>query len=314
MPSYLLTRTEEDELIDTIKKVSLEQRKTNCPLQRVIHSKQYACLTGQFLVMPNLPEKLKAGLFLESRTYPCWIRLSSFLDDPDSNNSVRGISIKIMPDKTDLTNMSTLNGIQDFLLATTPFFPFSTEKDFYLFFKAAQSKSKWKILSYFFSSFKHLRSFYLLLKIARIQKKLNTNLLDKIYYSITPFQLGSQVVKYKVQPKSNRISCTNNTNNLKDALKEQVKNEDIYLDFMIQLQIDPLSMPINDASVCWNSPFEKIAEIKIPAQEFDFNERIHFGNELTFDPWNCLSEHIPLGGLNQLRKVVYKNLVALRKK
>lgn len=73
-------------------------------------------------------------------------------------------------------------------------------------------------------------------------------------------------------------------------------------EFMLQFQSDPASMPIEDASVAWDealSPFEPVALIVL-------------GNETlppaacttTFSPWQALSVHAPLGGINRLRRVL----------
>ena len=75
--------------------------------------------------------------------------------------------------------------------------------------------------------------------------------------------------------------------------------------FYVQRQTDPVAMPIEDPTVEWKSPWERVATIEIDAQEFDFPERWEWGNKLSFSPWHALDEHRPLGGINRARKVVY---------
>jgi hypothetical protein len=49
-----------------------------------------------------------------------------------------------------------------------------------------------------------------------------------------------------------------------------------------------------------------VAKIIIPQQEFDSEEQQQFCENLSFAPWNALSEHRPIGQLNRIRKEVYE--------
>jgi hypothetical protein len=83
----------------------------------------------------------------------------------------------------------------------------------------------------------------------------------------------------------------------------------------VQLQLDPDTMPIEDAGIAWDeaaSPFQKVATLTIESQVFDTPERREFGDNLSFNPWRCLPEHRPLGGISRARRQVYHALSALR--
>ncbi|MBP5975226.1 hypothetical protein HW132_21435 [Brasilonema sp. CT11] len=58
-----------------------------------------------------------------------------------------------------------------------------------------------------------------------------------------------------------------------------------------------------------DSPFIKIATIKIPSQKFDFDERKRLDEGLSFNPWHTLPEHEPIGSVNLARKKFIKNLL-----
>jgi hypothetical protein len=87
---------------------------------------------------------------------------------------------------------------------------------------------------------------------------------------------------------------------------------------MVQFQEDPVSMPIEDASVEWNesrSRFRKVGTIRIPAQDLESPEMLEFRNScevLSFNPWHALADHRPLGGLNRLRRGSYEMSVRRR--
>jgi hypothetical protein len=74
-------------------------------------------------------------------------------------------------------------------------------------------------------------------------------------------------------------------------------------------------MPIEDPSVEWDqtlSPFETVATIQLPAQDFDSTEQNLFCDNLSFNPWHSLPDHRPIGGINRLRKAVYQAVSVYR--
>ena len=65
-------------------------------------------------------------------------------------------------------------------------------------------------------------------------------------------------------------------------------------------------MSAEDATVEWDSPFHKVAELTIPPQTFATPERDAIGERLEFNPWHTLPEHRPLGSLNLARQSAYR--------
>jgi hypothetical protein len=83
----------------------------------------------------------------------------------------------------------------------------------------------------------------------------------------------------------------------------------------VQFQMDPKKMPIEDPGLTWDealSPFRKVATLTIPRQTFDTPEIREFGDNLSFNPWRCLPEHRPLGGISRARRQVYLALSIFR--
>ncbi|MBC7882837.1 MAG: catalase, partial [Anaerolineae bacterium] len=61
-----------------------------------------------------------------------------------------------------------------------------------------------------------------------------------------------------------------------------------------------------------DTPFIKVATIRIPAQKFDFPERHRLDEGIAFSPWHTLPEHEPVGGLNLARKKIYLETAKFR--
>ncbi len=71
-------------------------------------------------------------------------------------------------------------------------------------------------------------------------------------------------------------------------------------------------MLIENSTGEWDSPFIKMATIRFPRQVFNSPEHLQFSENLSFNPFHCLPEHRPLGGINRCRKIMYEALAAFR--
>mgnify|MGYP000455688335 CR=1 FL=1 len=85
------------------------------------------------------------------------------------------------------------------------------------------------------------------------------------------------------------------------------------LRFELQLQffVDETSTPIEDASVDWPesvAPWLTVADLVVEPQDLQDPSALAFVQQMetsTFDPWQALEEHRPLGEVMRSRKVVY---------
>ncbi|HEU5118390.1 MAG TPA: DUF1304 domain-containing protein, partial [Isosphaeraceae bacterium] len=138
------------------------------------------------------------------------------------------------------------------------------------------------------------------------------------YWSQTPYALGPLEVKFALRPDltlSAKPPSCRSKDRLREAVHFQLSNSEARFDFLVQTRTDPETMPIEDASVEWDAsraPFQKVATVRIPAQEFDFPAMWDFAENLSFTPWHSLEAHRPLGGINRARRVVYETLSARR--
>lgn len=277
-------------------------------MKRQVHTKMHGCVKATLTVMENLPENLKIGVFSEVRSYDCWVRFSnaSTVPKPDAKKDIRGCAIKLL----NVPGEKLLEGLkqettQDFLLMSSETFFSKSVEEFKGLMKAATAPSKYPLLIYFLNP-KH----WSLLKRFRKSNSVCDNPLSIPYWSTQPYRFGAddKAVKYLLRPAAeNQIINENfeDDNYLQVNLAQTLNSNSATFDFCVQFQQNAETMPIEDPTVPWKSPFKKIATLVIQPQHFTSPEQQAFGENLSFNPWHSLPEHRPLGGFNRARKVAY---------
>lgn len=280
---------------------------------RQIHPKMNGCVKAQFIVGPNIADELKVGLFKTPATYPAWIRLSNGNTKPlpDWKKDMRGFAIKLMN-----VPGEKLGGVNyhDFILMNIKGFVAGSVKQFGQILKVLTTPVT---ISNVFSKFITLLSnIPILARAAKAKNKIN-NPCEIPYFSTVPFRFGDETkaVKYGVFPSpDNHLDTTTrkSVNLLRENLAATLIDHELYFDFCVQFQTDPVKMPVEDPTVPWTSAFHKVATIRIPAQSFDTPEQNDFGDNLSFNTWNSLPEHRPLGNFNRVRRIIYVEMYKFR--
>jgi hypothetical protein len=282
-------------------------------MRRDAHPKQIGLLKAEFSVNPNLPEDLKVGVFKEALSYPCWLRFSNQNSPPaaDHVKDIRGLAIKLMGVAGDKVLEEEKHAkTQDFVMASADHFVTPNVVGFSKLITALVS-GKFRLILYFLL---HPGVTYRLLSTL----KNFGSLLETRFWSVSPYLFGDRVVKYSLKPQSDEqtaIPEKPSENYLRETMAKQLRNQEYCYDFMIQFQKDPKTMPVEDLSHPWKeseSPFIKVATIKIPKQEFDNTKQQEYGDALSFSPWHCLPVHRPLGSINRARRLAYKALSKFR--
>ena len=289
----------------------------NNVIPRFNQPKTVAYLDAEFQVHKDIPDELKQGIFAKPNTYPAKLRFANATNMDDSKKDVRGLSVRLS--NVDGKVLWGEQGYQDFILNSHPALFVATPEEF-LDFIRARMKGKLGILKFFLNPLKpHFKSFLTVLKSQR--KHLSP--LDIQYWSTVPYRLGevgNQVVKYSIIPCSDYTTATAvnpGENQLRAAIKAHLQQETARFEFAVQKQISPQFMPIEDASVIWDeavSPFIPVATITIKKQEVDNAKMLMAGEQCSFNPWQSLAAHEPLGRMNLVRKQVYANAAQLRNK
>jgi len=156
-------------------------------------------------------------------------------------------------------------------------------------------------------------------EVAHFSSIATSSLLGMTYWSQTPYKLGDGAVKYLVTPSAGEepaVPIGQSPDCLREALLEQLTIRKIgaQFDLCVNPQTDAEKMPIEDPTVEWKSPPVRLATISIYPQKFDRPEQMAFFESLSWNPWNALPEHMPLGGINRARRNVYEDSSALRHK
>lgn len=282
-------------------------------MRRDAHPKMHGLVKAEFIIEPDLPAILRVGIFSEARTYEAWIRFSNQDGNirPDTSRDIRGMAIKLMGVAGDkLLEAERDAQTQDFIVITTNVFVTKDVVEFDGLIKA-MTGSIWAKISYFAT---HWRVIWNLIK----SLKKFANPLQTRYWSTTPYLFGETAVKYSAIPRiteADEIPANPGPDYLREAMVRQLSQREAVFDFTVQLQVDANSMPIEDPGHEWKeseSPFRKVATIRIPQQTFDSEAQRSFGENLSFTPWHGLPAHRPLGGINRARKIVYDVISTFR--
>ena len=292
--------------------------------QRAEHGKGHGCMRGEFIIDSDLREdkNIRVGVFKEpGKRFTACIRFSNFSVQNDFKGDAHGMAIKLMgvPGEKILEDEKH-EETQDFLMIDLPVFLIRNAKDYAEVFREIGRIKNRNPIKFFFPGLNPLKWRWREMQIAlAVRTNKIANPLATQYWSATPYKLGSQAIKFTVKPYPENQSMDSRfvprtKDYLREAVKAHLKNNAACFDFLIQFQTDPKRMPIEDPTVEWTSPFQKVATLKIPAQTIDSPEQIEFCENLSFTPWHSLPEHRPLGGINRPRKLVYEQLAKLRHK
>jgi hypothetical protein len=313
---------DEERLIKDMEIILQEKMSRDYPAgltKRDAHPKTLACLQAEFIVEPNIPAEFKKGIFKFPQTYPAWIRISSANGkiQSDKAKDLRGFAIKIMGVKGErFQTQNNEQETQDFVLLSYPSMPLGTVK---LFHDAVYYSIKYSPLVFFARLFVS-GDFHIINELRKTRKN-QTSPLDIRYWSMTPYVCGKEhVVKYSLVPTSRIKSSLPpklTEHYLTENMEKHLAVDEASFDFMIQVQKDPGRMPVEDAGVEWNekeSPFIKVATLRISPQVFRTREREELAEDLSFSPAHSLIDHRPIGGLNRARVEIYRYLSEFRHK
>jgi hypothetical protein len=296
-----------ERLIDNIR-LLLERRYVDKPTLRDAHPKMHGCVKAQLEVSTDIDEELRHGLFATPGTHKGWVRFSSEHQDPapDHRKDTRGLALKLL----DIPGEKLLAGEEsspchDFVFLSTPRFVARDVAGFDELIHALVHKSLRSALK---SAAAFLRHW---LSTAQHSSPLETE-----YFSVVPALLGPRPVKYIVRPQratKSPIPAKSQPHFLRDRLVEQLASDDYCFDLLVQRFVDQSATPIEDPTVLWRVAAVKVATLRIPKQrDFDNDVRRKLGEELAFNPFRCLPEHRPLGGINRARHQVYRAISKFR--
>lgn len=298
----------------------VDQHREGTRYLRDAHAKAHGCVKAEVSVLGDLAPALRQGVFAEpGKVWQATVRLSNGNAYPqfDSIRDARGMAIKLLDVAgKPLLEDSPAPREQDFVMFSHPNF-FVSDVAEYRQNVAAQADGK-KVMAFFPGldprSWQVRHLFIALATLAPAPASPT----QTTYFSVSPYKFGSVNAKFRVAPDPD--SCPAYTlpkqnqdlpNFLRSALNQQLSTDRTPACFVLQIQQqNPQKyMPIEDTSIEWkesDAPFETVARITLPPQDFDTPEQNLACDNQSFNPWFGLEEHRPIGGINRLRKAVYE--------
>lgn len=318
--------------------ISTNQKRDKTPLpMRSVHTKGHACLRGVFEVDPALQASYSVGVFQPGARYGVWARFSNGAPGlgSDTAPSSRGLAFKLVDvesvlaafpnvpesDKLPLIPERPALG-QDFLFLNTPYFLVSNLESYIRVNAAIEHQ---KALRAFFNAdpkdpvFKPHEA----ANLAKITLQRISNLLSISWFGQLPYKWGDTAFKYRIDrcdPKdanSKERLVARGPNQLGEAVEAVLLNSDVCYSFSVILQYDDAIQPIRDSSVEWLSDDasivakrkfanrREVARLTFPKQDVTESTIGEFCEGVSFNPWNGIAAHEPLGSMGRVRKASY---------
>ncbi|MEP9394679.1 catalase family protein [Gordonia sp. VNQ95] len=298
-------------------------RKYKCGV-RDAHAKSHGILRGTLEVLPDLPNELAQGVFATPRKYPVISRLSSTSGAirSDQVQGVRGLGMKLvgvdpnapraLPDDTATT--------QDFIMVTHEEFLFADAHKYSrlgMVTAVTLARLPDPVLKGLSTALGVVGGRRLPETLAVFVRP-NTHILGDEFYTSAPQLHGPYIAKLRCVPASPEVRALMGQpvddrpgiNAFREMVIDFFANHSADYRLEVQLCTNIDTMPIEDATAHWNqveSPYIPVATIHYPVQDPYTPERRAFGDDvLSYNSWNGLAAHRPLGSINRLKKRVYE--------
>ncbi|EJM66413.1 catalase, partial [Pseudomonas sp. GM49] len=288
----------------------VDQHRESTRYLRDAHAKAHGCVKAEVQVLPELASELRQGVFSEpGKTWQATMRLSNGNAYPqfDSIRDARGMAIKLfdVPGKQLLSDQQGRSE-QDFVMFSHPNFFVSNVAE-YRQNVAAQADGK-KMMAFFPG--RDPRSWqvrHLFIALATLSPAPSSPT-RTTYFSVSPYKFGEANAKFRVMPDPGSCPAYNLPeqnrklpNFLRNALNQQLSTDRVPACFVLQIQRQDANkyMPIEDTSIEWresDAPFETVARINVPAQDFDTPALNLQCDNQSFNPWFGIEAHRPIGG------------------
>ena len=299
---------------------------------RDAHAKSNGLLVGELVVHDGLPADLRQGVFSEPRTYPVVARLSSAPSDIHSDKipAPRGFALKVMGVDGERLSPDIGGANQDFLMVNFPALAFGTIP------KYQQMLALLEANAHAPDTFQRLVA-----GTARGAKEFveaigatpgatleglardHHHPLGETYHTQAAIRFGDHVAKLSLAPLSENVRALAgrpvedvHDASMRDAVTDHFAREGAEYVLSAQLCVDLAAMPVEDAAVRWPedlSPHRPIATLRFaPQATATPGRQVHGDDVLSFNPWNGIAAHRPLGGIMRIRRAAYERSSSYR--
>jgi hypothetical protein len=272
---------------------------------RAFHRKQILGLRARLEVLGDLPPHAKQGLFAEPKSYDAQIRLSngSVEVQSDRKPDIRGFGIRV----NGVSGAGALGGTttaQDFVLINRELFGFSKPDEF-VQLVLALTAGPVAVLSFIVRQYGFLNGLKRLREITKSIARPFSGFATEPFFSAAPIANGPYAVRVRLRPLT--TAPAGHTDDWAADMRAHVSRGPITYDLQLQFFTDEKTTPIEDGNGGWDeaqAPYITVARLTIPPQDFTDAESKSI-EQTTFDPWQALAAHRPLGGIMRARKVAY---------
>jgi len=291
---------------------------------RDAHAKSHGVLTGILSVYSDIPDALAQGIFQRGREYPVVARLSSAPGDihSDEIRSLKGLAIKVIgAEGARLLPAAEAEVTQDFLLVNLPILPFGDVKSYLEFQRkkeegAGTNETPGTLIPGIASAASEaLKAVGLPNRILDAVGASAHNILGETFHSMAAIRFGKYVAKLSVAPLSasvaaltgQEVEIAGNDSRYRDLVVEFFKTQSATYEVRAQMCTDIDKMPIEDASVEWPGDHLPLGTLTFGMQDaYSPARRVYADDVLSFNPWQGIEEHRPLGSIMRSRIRAYE--------
>ena len=299
---------------------------------RDAHAKSHAIVKARLNVHDGLAPEFAQGIFAAPRSYEVVVRLSSSPGDIHSDKipAPRGFATKIIGVDGERLLPELGGNNQDFLMVNFPVLAFGTV-------------GKYKSMLALLEKNANAPDFFqkLVAGSARLAEDVvealgdtpgatlqglardNNHMLGETFHTQAAVRYGDYIAKLSWAPKSANVRAltgkpvqVDEFSTMRDVIVDYFRANGAEYELRAQLCADLETMPVEDASVQWDeaiSPQVPIATLTIEPQDAASPARRIYGDDvLSFNPWNGVEAHRPLGSIMRVRKPAYERSTAFR--
>lgn len=151
----------------------------------------------------------------------------------------------------------------------------------------------------------------------------NHHPLGESYHTQGAIRFGDHIAKLALSPASDNVRALTGQSvgkaeysTMRDVIVEHFASQGAEYILSVQLCTDLETMPVEDAAVRWDdgaSPHRPIATLRFASQDAYAPARQVFGDDvLSFNPWNGVDAHRPLGQIMRIRRAAYERSTSYR--
>lgn len=320
------------EILDLMAQTQGENAERHRHAHRDAHAKSHAVVKASLTVHDGLPAELAQGVFAAPATYEVVARLSSAPGDISSDTvpSARGFAIKIIGVEGERLLPSLGGHNQDFLMVNVPTLAFGTIGTYrQAVGPFEQSSAVPELVRKVTAAGARVAEDVVERVTGSSNATLdglgrdNDNPLGETYFTQAAVRYGDHIAKVSLAPRSESVRALTGQpvdveqfSSLRDSAVAFFETQGAEYDVRVQLRTDLESMPVEDAAVLWDedvSPFRTVGTLTIEPQSCFSPARQRYGDDvLSFNPWNGVVEHQPLGSIMRVRKPAYERSTEFR--